>query len=102
PTPATALYTLSLHDALPIFAELHHLVGVYGDLFRHFDDARTRRVVSLRHERRVRLDVLVRQLDEPRDERLRTDHRLLVAGEPSRDRKSTRLNSSHLGISYAV
>src|SRR5437899_3375914 len=27
-------------------------------------------------------------------------HRLLV--EPQRDRKSTRLNSSHLGISYAV
>src|SRR5262245_63173538 len=29
-------------------------------------------------------------------------HRLPAAGGRARDRKSTRLNSSHLGISYAV
>src|SRR5215831_19812513 len=29
-------------------------------------------------------------------------HRSRVPGRPHRDRKSTRLNSSHLGISYAV
>src|SRR5437899_4592034 len=30
------------------------------------------------------------------------DERAVVDGEQERDRKSTRLNSSHLGISYAV
>src|SRR5262245_64044486 len=32
----------------------------------------------------------------------RSTHRPAKATRPSRDRKSTRLNSSHLGISYAV
>src|SRR5438045_8353154 len=31
-----------------------------------------------------------------------TEHPDRFAGTPGRDRKSTRLNSSHLGISYAV
>src|SRR5471030_3420370 len=57
-TATTEIYTLSLHDALPIF-------------------------------------------------RLRAPGRgagagAALAGHPGEDRKSTRLNSSHLGISYAV
>src|SRR5690625_6773337 len=63
-TATTAIYTLSLHDALPIF-----------------DRGRPRRL------------------------RGRTSRRRTVAGRPlrrRRDRKSTRLNSSHVAISYAV
>src|SRR6266705_1586742 len=65
-TPTTEIYTLSLHDALPIFAataalDLHH---------RH---------------------CLVRQAPQEVGQHPR--------GE---DRKSTRLNSSHRTISYAV
>src|ERR1035441_10784575 len=56
-TATTEIYTLSLHDALPIYDAAPH------------------------HARRWAQDLL---------------H---IAG---RDRKSTRLNSSHLGISYAV
>src|SRR5437899_7859684 len=55
----TEIYTLSLHDALPI-------------LFHR------------------RVDAVEKALHQPREE----------ADEG--DRKSTRLNSSHLGISYAV
>src|SRR5437773_8795932 len=64
--PTTALYTLSLHDALPIYPR------------------RTSAGVS-----NVRG---VSRLTSGRS----------VAGETRRDRKSTRLNSSHITISYAV
>src|SRR5205814_8173336 len=77
PTSPTAIYTLSLHDALPIcpshqglFLGHHHAQGIRVVLHRR-RKARTRRLRD-----RVR--------------------------EKDRDRKSTRLNSSHLGISYAV
>src|SRR5256885_6582731 len=61
-TATTEIYTLSLHDALPISGGVH-------------DDRRAR------HRR-------ARRVDGGRAQR--------------RDRKSTRLNSSHLVISYAV
>src|SRR5437764_5774384 len=59
-TSTTQLYTLSLHDALPIFVD--------------------------------------QQLRPPLDQRLQ----LLAAEGGAEDRKSTRLNSSHRCISYAV
>src|SRR5436305_8207857 len=72
---ATAeLYTLSLHDALPIFAH------------EFLDQPLELGVEELRHALLVATDAL-RQLG-----------RLAVA----EDRKSTRLNSSHVRISYAV
>src|SRR5256885_10840131 len=61
-TATTEIYTLSLHDALPIYADGH---GVGHD---------TRSSGCGRHSRK----------------------------SASEDRKSTRLNSSHLVISYAV
>src|SRR5437588_11678940 len=71
-TPTTEIYTLSLHDALPICFQ------------RHRDEQ------------------AVDRLEEPRlgdVDRLR-GRRAGVLQE--RDRKSTRLNSSHTVISYAV
>src|SRR5256885_9415095 len=67
-TATTEIYTLSLHDALPI---CRHLRGA--------DHTAGRRLLSLLPGRR-----------------LSCSRRL------QRDRKSTRLNSSHLVISYAV
>src|SRR5206468_12398081 len=89
-TASTALYTLSLHDALPIF-----------DLLERRDD---------RGDEHRRVVVLV--AEEDGDELpsvpggpLLDQHRLAVAGgsvqEDDRDRKSTRLNSSHDQSSYA-
>src|SRR5438477_3426561 len=63
--PPTKIYTLSLHDALPIFGRQLQA----GDLARRPRDG-----------------------DEP--DRL--------AEQAAEDRKSTRLNSSHMSISYAV
>src|SRR5256885_7915378 len=74
-TATTEIYTLSLHDALPISADRGR-VGEGGE-------------------------------DGRRGARARKGSRLAVDGLalrrlPRLDRKSTRLNSSHLVISYAV
>src|SRR2546427_1794202 len=68
-TATTEIYTLSLHDALPILT---------------------------RKDRRVRRDGDPRERE--RHGRRRVANVVLVVG----DRKSTRLNSSHSQISYAV
>src|SRR5699024_11441126 len=77
-TAPTAIYTLSLHDALPI------LDGVRSGE-RHGCGQRARCDAAGRH---------VDDLPQPA-------HRQAGAALP-RDRKSTRLNSSHVSISYAV
>src|SRR5439155_19942305 len=80
--PATPeIYTLSLHDALPICTPPGHpqrAVQVVGRVA----DAVPPEVVAAIDDGRA-----VRQLLDPAAER---------------DRKSTRLNSSHVAISYAV
>src|SRR5438477_9120596 len=81
--PPSALYTLSLHDALPIFPELA-LVEQGVDPHRL--------AVELVVPARGRLG-RAEQEERPRRPR---------AGTTSSDRKSTRLNSSHMSISYAV
>src|SRR5580698_7182967 len=67
-TATTEIYTLSLHDALPILA-----IG----------------------------RELSRQRVQP-EECLLDGHRQFRGQIPRQDRKSTRLNSSHMSISYAV
>src|SRR3712207_6946711 len=84
-TATTEIYTLSLHDALPIFpvpvaAGRVRGSGDQGERHRPGGDAEGRP-----HEP-GRLPVVVQPANE----------------EVLRDRKSTRLNSSHANISYAV
>src|SRR3712207_8233192 len=80
-TATTEIYTLSLHDALPIF------------VFQEFDQlfpwrtVRDNLVYPQRVNGRSKAEASVRA-----DEYLRL----------MQDRKSTRLNSSHANISYAV
>src|SRR3712207_8631140 len=72
-TATTEIYTLSLHDALPIFHFRH--AQVHQDQVRALPDGelhRLRPVAGVEH------------------------------ANPRVDRKSTRLNSSHANISYAV
>src|SRR5690606_41553112 len=92
--PATPeIYPLSLHDALPIFAdagalalarlELHQEVAAVGRQGAQF----------------VQLGI-----EAVGDHAAVADRhcRLLCNGAAQQDRKSTRLNSSHVKISYAV
>src|SRR5207253_7440544 len=70
-TATTEIYTLSLHDALPILRGRHYAVGRPGI-------------------NQQGIECLQRRLDR-------------FAGlRGQADRKSTRLNSSHVAISYAV
>src|SRR3712207_9434064 len=84
-TATTEIYTLSLHDALPISAAHQRRPG-----------DRWPRALRADHEGRLRRgeEGAGRRPDD--EGRLR-DHRT-----GPRDRKSTRLNSSHANISYAV
>src|SRR5437899_8847256 len=68
-TATTEIYTLSLHDALPIWPAA---LSQRGDVPLRWIDAEV---------------IFIARLDSHGD---------------AADRKSTRLNSSHLGISYAV
>src|SRR3712207_7628071 len=82
-TATTEIYTLSLHDALPIFGQ-----GQVED--RDQDDPLGRAEVAA---------VDARPVDRGRG----NDPSALAVGmAPLEDRKSTRLNSSHANISYAV
>src|SRR2546430_17188652 len=74
-TATTEIYTLSLHDALPIFEHVHANKGTGGKSRIGRGDAR-------HGTWKAHLDV--------------------IALRSVRDRKSTRLNSSHSQISYAV
>src|SRR5256885_9810226 len=81
-TATTEIYTLSLHDALPIWVRARHQAVGRGEL-RGAPGAAAHRQRAARPAlgRRAEMKVMIR---------LRID------------RKSTRLNSSHLVISYAV
>src|SRR5438477_7191469 len=76
-TATTEIYTLSLHDALPISL----FSNVAGDAVFTSEDVPTIYEVPLRLH------------DEGLDDKI---------CELLKDRKSTRLNSSHMSISYAV
>src|SRR3712207_7301139 len=86
-TATTEIYTLSLHDALPI-------------LMVKLDEA-----TSMPPEQVVLIST--GSQGEPLSalgRMARGDHHQITieAGDTARDRKSTRLNSSHANISYAV
>src|SRR5262245_64153832 len=86
-TATPEIYTLSLHDALPI-------------CFRPGDSAG-----RCKRQRRVAIPMGQLLLFEPAGLELVVTVRKLRIGRAyggNQDRKSTRLNSSHLGISYAV
>src|SRR3712207_8029573 len=82
-TATTEIYTLSLHDALPIYPDetKREAVRLYleGTNFR-----RIGRILGVNHQSVVNW--------------VNSYHVSL----PTADRKSTRLNSSHANISYAV
>src|SRR5205814_9583989 len=101
-TPTEVLYPLSLHDALPISPQAVVLAVMDdNDVVEHVARQFVRRHgVSAVEVLRERADCCAedyRSADAWRD--IAEAARRLLSCE---DRKSTRLNSSHLGISYAV
>src|SRR3712207_9559529 len=86
-TATTEIYTLSLHDALPISSGLR----VHPEVERPLLTAGVGRPAG----------VLVEQLLQPPFQ-LGAVRGREPQPQPGADRKSTRLNSSHANISYAV
>src|SRR3712207_8970106 len=83
-TPPTEIYTLSLHDALPICGpRVGAVVRLAGDV-----------EAELLEQRAVLLGRRAERGEEV------AHHHAVQAG--LEDRKSTRLNSSHANISYAA
>src|SRR5690606_41243109 len=100
--PPTEIYTLSLHDALPICAEAKLRKGESGPALADVNFVRASR--TARPERTpaplaaMDLDILYRERGfELYWEGFRRTDQIRFG-----DRKSTRLNSSHVKISYAV
>src|SRR5699024_11908989 len=90
PPPATS--TLSLHDALPILE--HQIAGACaGHLYRF---ACTEQTVGRKWQLGAGLAIGILH------QTIVTERRRSACVAPVGDRKSTRLNSSHVSISYAV
>src|SRR5690606_42153669 len=99
--PTSGIYTLSLHDALPILEQDVELLKRYRDsveghinLFQEKDEAE-----------KVYYHLVEQYLLEYAQKELQyhsSIEQLKQATGESLDRKSTRLNSSHVKISYAV
>src|SRR5690606_40342135 len=95
--PPTAIYTLSLHDALPILPipalGTTHADYYYGEI--PCTRKMTESEIRGEYERETG-NVIVETFRE------RDPSRVLGVLVNQQDRKSTRLNSSHVKISYAV
>src|SRR3712207_7591357 len=90
-TATTEIYTLSLHDALPIS---RHDVD-YREWRDIIENTETRNSsLRLTREEGYEIEDLVKELERK--------HKITTSMNELADRKSTRLNSSHANISYAV
>src|SRR5205814_6251316 len=94
-TATSESLSLSLHDALPIFLLRAYASGhAPGRVCAAFRAAAPRLFQSWRGPRQARSFSTLLPAAWVRE--------YLLQAEAGTDRKSTRLNSSHLGISYAV
>src|SRR5205807_7919371 len=99
PSPPAPLYPLSLHDALPIFQLTtdEGLTGLGEATTSNRDEAVVAYLEGARHRHVLGSDPF--NLEDLWARVYRGD---FVRSGTIADRKSTRLNSSHLVISYAV
>src|SRR5699024_12461589 len=99
---STQTYSLSLHDALPIFA----LVQPDGGIIKDVHDTRQARAHlaceadALRLAAGERLGAAIQR--EVIEAHVHEESQSIADFLHDLDRKSTRLNSSHVSISYAV
>src|SRR5690606_39989288 len=89
-------HTSSLHDALPILVVTQAAVRVSEVLVQPGDEAATELMTVTATTKSVTVPVEALDIGS-----IKRKQRVTVV-LPDRDRKSTRLNSSHVKISYAV
>src|SRR4051812_49793480 len=85
-TPTTKIYTFSLHDALPISRGQNDIIFLF---YRRFH-----RPTFWKYTENNPSSASTRKIDSTTE--------AVVSRPTLSDRKSTRLNSSHMSISYAV
>src|SRR5207253_9551900 len=100
--PTTACYTLSLHDALPICGALKNVVALACGLAQGLSVGdNTRAAVMTRGLAELtRLGVAMGGRPSTFAGLAGMGDLVARASAPTADRKSTRLNSSHVAISY--
>src|SRR5699024_11415915 len=89
-------YTLSLHDALPIYEELNLAEG-----YEILEPTLSNNLVSLTGAAST-MNKIDKVIVEITSDETKINEDILLIFVSSEDRKSTRLNSSHVSISYAV
>src|SRR5438034_2619464 len=92
--PTTEIYTLSLHDALPISPAPRALTGVGGGNKRHENDHHRARCA------RHRFWTIAGPRSEEHTSELQSHSDLVCRLLLEKKKKSTRLNSSHEWITY--
>src|SRR5258708_28151158 len=93
-TATTEIYTLSLHDALPIY------LGDHQGAQQQAPAPASRGLAAVLAQAGAEVRLRAREGRHQADQRVDHQDRQQRIGE--QDRKSTRLNSSHQIISYAV
>src|SRR5690606_41021997 len=98
----SALYTLSLHDALPISIEIA-VINLVDNALKYAPDGKRVAISVARTARQLEVRVTDEGPGIPNDDKKRIFERFFrgKSATQKRDRKSTRLNSSHVKISYA-
>src|SRR5690242_21099742 len=87
----TYIYTHSLHDALPISQPIERVLQLVSLIRRRFPGSEVRFVDTVCQPTKQRQTAAIEMAQQ-------SDVVIVIGG----DRKSTRLNSSHMSISYAV
>src|SRR5262245_64440320 len=95
-TASSTIYNLPLHDALPIFEPQCAFMMRKGKLMAKYGSKAKREVQRAMHKAKRG------KLHSGKAKKPVKSRKQAIAIGLSKDRKSTRLNSSHLGISYAV
>src|SRR5690606_40001046 len=102
PTATTDIYTLSLHDALPIYYFSTQRVTIEKPGQEDLPKKTVAKLKGISIQPRAMIPIKMPM--KKSIIKMKTNHRLvgIHTYQPNLDRKSTRLNSSHVKISYAV
>src|SRR5206468_12186215 len=98
-TPSSEIYTLSLHDALPICEVLKELIQVFA---AYDEDDSQRCLVLTGSEKAFAAGADIKEMSGQGFADMYSSDFFAGWEKVTADRKSTRLNSSHDQISYAV
>src|SRR5699024_12213846 len=101
-TVPTSSRPLSLHDALPIYLRRYCQKHQLALLVKHWPRATHPQTGIEAAARRFRYQFFAEVMAARQSPILLTAHHQNDLAETMLDRKSTRLNSSHVSISYAV